>query len=83
MKVAVHLFAHLARYLPPGAEGDGVTLELAPGTTVGQVIERLGIPPAASALAVINGLDAGPEQTLADGDVLTMFPPLAGGQRSD
>jgi molybdopterin converting factor small subunit len=47
--------------------------------TVGDVIELLEIPSDLSCLTVVNGLDASPEQLLAPDDVLSMFPPLAGG----
>jgi molybdopterin synthase sulfur carrier subunit len=79
VKVEVKLFAHLSRYLPPDADGDGVVLDVPPGTTTGQVLELLGIPPDVSALTVVNGLDAAADRVLAEGDVVTMFPPLAGG----
>jgi molybdopterin converting factor small subunit len=79
MKVEVRLFALLERYLPSGSEGDAVSLDVPPGTTVGDVMESLKIPSDLSCLTVINGRDASPEQVLAPGDVLSMFPPLAGG----
>lgn len=79
MRVKLRLFAHLSSYLPPGAEGDGATLDVPSGTTAGELIARLGIPHDLPALTVVNGLDAEPTRVLAEGDVLTMFPPLAGG----
>jgi molybdopterin converting factor small subunit len=79
MKVEVRLFALLERYLPPDASGDAASLDVPPGTTVRDVIELLEIPKDLSCLTVINGRDASPEQLLAPGDVLSMFPPLAGG----
>ena len=79
MKVEVRLFALLERYLPTGSEGDSVSLDVAPGTTVRDIVESLKIPSELSCLTVINGRDAPPEQVLAPGDVLSMFPPLAGG----
>jgi molybdopterin converting factor small subunit len=79
MNVEVRLFALLERYLPAGSEGDGVSLDVPPGTTVRDVVESLKIPGEPSCLTVINGRDAPPEQVLAPGDVLSMFPPLAGG----
>ena len=79
MKVEVRLFATLAAYLPEGGEGDGVTLAVPDGTTVGAIVGRLAIPPELPAITVVNGIDAGPEHVLAAGDVLSMFPPLAGG----
>ena len=79
MKVEVELFATLAAYLPAGATGDSVTLEMPDGTTVADVIRSLQIPIRLERLTVVNGRDAPSEHRLADGDVLSLFPPLAGG----
>jgi molybdopterin converting factor small subunit len=79
MKVEVRLFALLERYLPPGAEGDTASLDVPLGTTVRDVVQLLEIPGELSCLTVVNGRDAPPEQLLIAGDVLSMFPPLAGG----
>ena len=79
MRVEVCLFATLGRYLPPGASGDRVTIEVPDRTTVGQVMTALHIPDDLDRLQVVNGRDAVPEQILKDGDVLSAFPPLAGG----
>lgn len=79
MKVEVRLFATLQPYLPAGAHGDGVSLELPPGTTVRDVVESLKIPSDLAWLAVVNGQDAAPEDVLSPGDEVAMFPPLAGG----
>jgi len=80
VRVEVHLTATLRRYLPPGAVGDHVLLDLAPGTTVGQVVHSLRIPVDLERLTVVNGRDAAPDQPLVEGDVLSLFPPLAGGR---
>jgi sulfur-carrier protein len=80
VKVEVCLFATLAAYLPATGSGDSVILELPDGSTVGQVIESLKIPADLDSLRVVNGHDAPPEQMLNDGDVLSVFPPLAGGR---
>ncbi|OGK77704.1 MAG: hypothetical protein A2X52_01330 [Candidatus Rokubacteria bacterium GWC2_70_16] len=79
MRVQVQLFATLSAYLPAAAGGEGVTLVLDEGATVGQVMQSLQIPLDLPCLTVVNGRDAAPGQVLAEGDVLTMFPPLAGG----
>ena len=55
-------------------------LDLPPGTTVGQVVHSLRIPADLERLTVVNGRDAAPEQPLVEGDVLSLFPPLAGGR---
>lgn len=75
----MHLFATLAAYLPAGGDGDSVTLEVADGTTVAEVVRVLKIPDDLDCLRVVNGHDAPSEHRLADGDVLSLFPPLAGG----
>lgn len=80
MRVAVHLTATLRAYLPPGTRGDSVVLDLPDGTTVDQVVHSFRIPPSMERLTVVNGLDATPDQRLAEGDVLSVFPPLAGGR---
>lgn len=79
MNVHVRLFATLSAYLPQPADGDSLTLVLDEGATVGQVMQMLQIPEDFPCLTVVNGRDAGLERILADADVLTMFPPLAGG----
>lgn len=79
MRIEVQLFATLERYLPAGTRGDSVLLDLPPGATVHDVVDSLKIPSELGCLTVINGQDAALDQVLAPGDVLSMFPPLAGG----
>lgn len=79
MKVAVQLTATLRAYLPPGTRGDRVVLDVPDGATVDQVVHSLRIPSELERLTVVNGRDAVPDQPLAEGDVLSVFPPLAGG----
>ena len=79
MKVEVHLFATLVSYLPDEAAGDGVILDVPEGTTVADLVRVLMIPEDLDCLRVVNGHDAPSDHRLAAGDVLTLFPPLAGG----
>jgi sulfur-carrier protein len=79
MKVDVRLFATLQPYLPAGTEGDCISLHLPAGATVRDVMEALKIPGGLACLTVVNGRDVEPDQVLAPGDELAMFPPLAGG----
>lgn len=80
MKVEARLFATLAAYLPEEGDGRGATLELADGSTVQDVVRSLRIPDDMPFLVMLNGRDASLDQPLADGDVLSLFPPLAGGR---
>jgi molybdopterin converting factor small subunit len=78
--VEVHLTATLRAYLPASTSGDNVVLDVPDGATVDQVIDSLRIPLELERLIVVNGRDAVPDQRLSDGDVLSVFPPLAGGR---
>jgi molybdopterin converting factor small subunit len=80
LKVEVQLTATLAVYLPPGTRGDRAVLDVPTGATVEHVIRLLKVPSGLERLTVVNGHDASPDHALADGDVLSVFPPLAGGR---
>ena len=79
MRLEVHLFATLGPYLPEGAQGDGAIMAFPEGTTVDDVVQALRIPLDLPFMTVVNGHDAERGHVLADGDVLSMFPPLVGG----
>jgi molybdopterin converting factor small subunit len=79
VRVAVSLFATLARFAPRGSDAGSVPIDLPDGSTVTAVVAALGIPPDTSYLALVNGEEAPAERPLAPGDVVTLFPPLAGG----
>jgi molybdopterin converting factor small subunit len=79
VKIEVRLFANLAAYLPSGARRDAATVEVPEPATVGDVARRLRIPDDLPRLVLVNGRDATADQPLAPGDVVTLYPPLAGG----
>ena len=84
MKVTLKLFASLADRLPAEERASHrVDLELVQGTTVLDVIRRQGLPEALCAIVLINGhWVARPDRAtraLADGEVLAIWPPIAGG----
>jgi hypothetical protein len=79
VQVAVRLFATLERYLPPGSRDGVAVLDVPEGATASDVAHRLGIPAGFERVLLINGREATPERTLAPGDVLDLYPPLAGG----
>jgi molybdopterin converting factor small subunit len=80
--VKVRLFGEFREYLPEGASGGRASIELPEGATVFTLVERLGLPYEAEegVLAVaVNDEVTDLRAPLADGDVVSMFPPLAGG----
>jgi len=82
--VEVKLFAGLRDRLPSAQRGRA-RLELAPGTTLGALIERLEIAREQAQMVLVNGLQVSrapgvrERRVLADGDVVAIFPPVAGG----
>jgi molybdopterin converting factor small subunit len=82
VRVKLKLFASL-RALLPGAKGGELGLEVEPGTTPLTLIERYALPREQVHLILVNGLyvapDAAGERQLADGDVVAIWPPVAGG----
>lgn len=84
MKITLKLFATLTDYLPAASRYTNIVeLEVADGATLLQVIEPYQLPPALVHLVLVNGKYIEPEkrasQTLSEGDVLAIWPPIAGG----
>ncbi len=77
MRVEVRLFSVLRRYAPGGAEA--FALDLGAGATLGQALARLDLPERVERVVLLNGRRADPSTPLADGDVVTVFPPVTGG----
>ncbi len=84
MQITFKLFASLSDYLPPEARYTNIVqLEVAAEATISQIIEPFGLPPKMVHLVLINGSYIEPDkrltQTLVEGDVLAIWPPIAGG----
>ncbi len=83
MRVVFKLFATLADYLPPERKGNIVELEVAPGTTVMELIHRFLVPGKRAHLVLVNGVFMPPggraARTLEENDELAIWPPVAGG----
>ena len=83
MKVTVKLYATLADYLPPGARNNRVEVEVGEAATVDAVLRPLLLPPKLTHLVLVNGVYVAPEARptthLSEGDVLAVWPPIAGG----
>ena len=84
MQITFKLYASLAQYLPVDRrQGNEMPLEIAPESTIAQIIEPFGLPMKLVHLVLINGRYVSPEdrvhQTLVEGDVLAIWPPIAGG----
>lgn len=77
-KVELRLFGHLREYLSIQGQ-PGVQMEMPDGSSIQDLIEKLGIPPSDPKIVLVNGLHAPKEQLLQEGDRVSIFPPIAGG----
>ena len=79
MKVEIRLFATFRDFLPPGSTTFSFTRVLEAGTTVQEVLQALKLPEHVPKIIIVNGIHAEPQRVLQEGDVLSIFPPVAGG----
>ena len=47
--------------------------------TAGDILRRFDIPAEEVAILLINGFHSKPENTVKDGDIISLFPPVGGG----
>ncbi len=79
MRIELALFAKFsARYPVPGSGREPRDLDVDDGTSVGVLVERLGLA-GEQRITFVNGRHAADDRALAEGDRLAIFPPIAGG----
>ena len=84
MKITFKLYASLTEYLPAEARRDNrVEIDVPPEASILQIIEPYGLPVKLVHLVLVNGVYVPPAErmtrTLVEGDVLAIWPPIAGG----
>ena len=79
MKIELHLYASLSKYLPPDAKFKTCMKEIGTNTTIKDIIEQLNIDKKSVKLIFINGVHADVSKMLKDGDRIGIFPPVGGG----
>ena len=84
MRITFKLYASLTEHLPPEArQGNAVALDIAPDATIADIIAPFNLPMKLVHLVLINGVYVAPAErasrTLNEGDVLAIWPPIAGG----
>ena len=79
MEIEVKLFATLRDYLPKGSTRFSCVMEVDDHTRVQDILSRLKIPEEMPKIILVNGVHGKKEQVVKEGDVVSIFPPVAGG----
>ena len=77
MKIGLKLYGNLKKFAP--LKEETATIDIAPGTTIAELLARLGVPDAAVWMSAINDAVVNHSVVLRDGDVLEVFEPVGGG----
>ena len=79
VEVQVKLYATLRRYHPELKIGEGLTVDVPEGTTVGSLVTIIGIPADTVRRVFCRGRAVEEDHVLVDGEDVALFPPVAGG----
>lgn len=84
MKITFKLYATLGDLLPSNAHKNAASIEVDEDVTLHSIIDQYHVPRKLAHLVLINGVfvcDADRDQSglLKEGDVLAIWPPVAGG----
>lgn len=81
MQVQVRLFFGLQKHLPKNSGKNSCSVEISEGDSVKDILCKLGIPPQriSGLLILANGAHVNLDHVPKDGDVISVFPAIAGG----
>ncbi len=79
MEVTVTLYATLTRYHPEGKKNEAFTVEVPEGTTVKDLLNKLGIKENEAKQVFIKHKSRPEDYHLEDGEKVAIFPPVGGG----
>ena len=79
MEVTVKLYSGLERYVQNYDPESGIVLRLRNGSRVRDLIEMLGLPPHGATFVALGKEIKKPDDELAEGDSVRIFPVSAGG----
>jgi molybdopterin converting factor small subunit len=78
MRITIKLYSMLRSYLGENEKGVAQR-EFPDGAIIADVVASLGIPEKIPRITLINGEQKEAGDALSEGDVLSVFPPIAGG----
>ena len=84
MEIELKLFMMFKKYGPPNQVDGRSRMQVEPGTRFIDILNTINMPIEEDKIIVINGIshkqcDAVNELAIKDGDIVAIFPPIAGG----
>ncbi|OED37043.1 molybdopterin synthase sulfur carrier subunit [Chromatiales bacterium (ex Bugula neritina AB1)] len=84
MRITFKLYATLQGLLPPEAVDNAIDIDVDENATLNDIVDLFKVPRKSAHLVLINGVyfahdDRDTPGTLSAGDVLAIWPPVAGG----
>ena len=81
ISVTVKIHHGMKRFLPAGIKtGDPLDIAVEDNTAVGDLLrDKIKLPSDMPKMILINGLHSKEQQTLIEGDKVSLFMPMAGG----
>jgi sulfur carrier protein ThiS len=83
MQINIEFYASLMQYLPSGKSRHRREIRVDDGLPLSSLIEQFHIPEKMAHIVLVNGrfveADKRAERLLAEGDVVSIWPPVAGG----
>ena len=73
------LFANLEKLLPLGLQKKRAKVTVRKGSSTDDLLDGLGIPQSMTNVITVNGVHRSAKTELNDGDIIGIFPPIAGG----
>ena len=83
MQINIEFYASLMQYLPSGKTRHRREIRVQDGLRVSRLIEQFHIPEKMAHIVLVNGhfvdADKRADRELVEGDVVSIWPPVAGG----
>ena len=83
MQINIEFYASLMKYLPPGKSRFRREVKVDEGLLLDRLIEQFHITPQMAHIVLVNGhfvdVELRGERALVEGDVVSIWPPVAGG----
>lgn len=79
MQVEVRVFSGLEKLIPGARFGHPIKIDVTEPFTVRMLLKKFNISEKDVHLILVNGVNKGFDESLVEGDTVSLFPPVGGG----